>query len=203
MKKFMTHKPLLLVDFDRTLFDTSAFVDWLWQAMEQVYGIDAAKEKERAKEFYIYSASWYDYLFFDHLRAIPQLSSSDLSEFIKRMQALPGTPDFLFPDGREILGRCDEIVTFGNEPYQQFKLGFCPELASIPTRIIQTAKAQYITANYHQSVVLVDDKHLEDELPEWVVFILIDRSEETPVRRHRDNFYSVNSLTELKHIVTV
>lgn len=199
MTSFVSRDARVLVDFDRTLFDTSSFVEWLWEALETVYGVDAEAEKERASEFYIYSGDWYDYQFFTHLEAIPVMREVERETFIRTMLSIE-RPTFLFDDAQAILPRCDEIITFGNRAYQEFKLSFCPEVSDLPVTIIQESKADYVRHHYEGPLVLIDDKHLENELPDWVRFVLIDRTQTEPFMKHRDNFMSVKSLEVLTRL---
>ena len=107
--------------------------------------------------------------------------------------------DFLYKDAHNALSLTDEILTFGNAPYQRLKLSLCSELRNIPVTIIQEAKGPYITAHYTAPVMVIDDKHLEDEVPEWCEFILIDRTQQEPTLRH-DRYISIHSLSELARL---
>ena len=125
-----TPDPVRLFDFDRTLFDTGRFVEWLWGCLAMTYGIDAAVEKQRAKEFYDYDGEWYDYRFFDHIASLPAIAEP-VDDFCQRCRD-NAPEDFLFPDAAGVLGDIDGILTFGNEAYQRFKLSFAPRLKDMP-----------------------------------------------------------------------
>ena len=185
-----------LVDFDRTLFDTASFFDWLWRTLANAHGVDGSVEMSRAKKFYVHSGDWYDYKFFDHIATIPELQSIPRERLIEKLHAAT-RPSFLFKDAAGVIDSCDEIITFGNRDYQELKLGLCPEVSSLPVTIIQESKAQYIVSHFKPPVMLIDDKHLEDELPEWVFFVLIDRQQSEPIVTHRPNFITINALREL------
>lgn len=186
-------KPLLLVDFDRTLFDTGAFVDALWSAIAVLYGVDKDGEIARAKQFYTYQGDWYDYDFFSHIGSIPTVPNDSVVLQNAVHKQLVGW-DFLYPDASTLIDSIDAIVTFGNEPYQRFKLSFCPQLGHIPTHIIQTGKGTFIREQFGlRPAVLVDDKRLEHELPESVQFIHLDRSQKEEIVAH-GTYSSVNSL---------
>ena len=170
-------KPLLLVDFDRTLSDTSAFIDFLWRSLAELYQVDGVAEQARSKEFYTYSGEWYDYDFFTHLAAISSVPE-DVDTVMAAIRSRAEPDRFLYPDAQQLIPDIDAIVTFGNEPYQRFKLSFCPALSELQTHIIQSSKAEFISRQYGaRPTVLVDDKHLENELPASVQFICIDRKQ--------------------------
>lgn len=186
-------KPLLLVDFDRTLFDTSAFVESLWSAIAKRYGVDKTRELARAKQFYEYQGQWYDYDFYRHIGTIAVIPK-DIAAFEAAIHKDLGNDFFLFADALGLIDSIDAIVTFGNEPYQRFKLSFCPQLQPVPTHIIQAGKGDFILQQFGQRpAVLVDDKRLEAELPVSVQFIHIDRSQTEELTVH-EAYTSVNSL---------
>lgn len=186
-------KPLLLVDFDRTLFDTGSFVEALWSAIADQYGVDKERQLARAKQFYEYRGQWYDYDFYRHVSTIPELPQ-DMAAFETTMHTRLRDDVFLFPDAAGLIDAIDAIVTFGNEPYQRFKLSFCPQLRGLTCHIIQTGKGDFIARQFgHQPTVLVDDKRLETELPPSVQFIHLDRSQREALIAH-EAYASVNSL---------
>lgn len=186
-------KPLLLVDFDRTLFDTGAFVEALWSAISELYGVNKAHELTRAKQFYEYQGQWYDYDFYRHLSTIPEIPQNT-SVFEAAIRTRLSGDDFLFPDASGLIDAIDAIVTFGNEPYQRFKLSFCPQLHRVPTYIIQTGKGDFIRQRFgERPAVLVDDKRLETELPPSVQFIHLNRGQAQALVVH-DAYASANSL---------
>lgn len=200
MNSKQTNKPHVLVDFDRTLLDTDLFIDELWRAIATEYGVDPEYEKQRATSFYEFFGDWYDYQFFDHIAAIPEITHTQ-AEFEANIRARLSSKQFLFSDAEPTLNLYDEILTFGNHAYQRFKLSMCPELRDIPVTIIREMKADYVKHHYQAPLVLIDDKRLEDELPEWVDFYLIDRTQEAAVVRHSDSFISISSLRELKGLL--
>lgn len=194
------HKAVQLFDFDRTLFDTARFVDWLWEHIALTYHVDGESEKQQATRFYQYEGEWYDYRFFDHLASISAITDP-VEVFVERCRhAAPD--DFLFADVDEVLDEIDSILTFGNEPYQRFKLSFAPKLARTPSTIIQSDKASYVTQAYHgQPVVLVDDKRLETNLPPSARFIHLDRTQTEPLIAH-ETYTSIASLTSFRRAIS-
>lgn len=191
-----------MVDFDRTLFDTSRFFDKLWSCIAETYAIDLKIERERAKTFYRYTTeNWYDYDFFTHIGSIDAISDDQVT-FTARMHQSLGSIDFLFEDVMSLLPLIDAVVTFGNVPYQQFKLSFCPTLASLSIHIISEDKAKFIEREFgDQQVILVDDKHLEDDVSNTVRFIHLDRGQRLPIEEH-GNYISINSLSSIPELIS-
>jgi hypothetical protein len=166
---------LILCDFDRTLFDTDQFFLEIWQLAGKMYEIDDEWERSQAPDFFTKYGDAYDYRFFEHLKraAGQQLS---IPHFINEARKA-FSDKFLYDDAtNHVITMIDEIVTFGGTEYQTFKLGLCPSLDAIPRRIILEPKGEYITKNYTQPTILVDDKLLEGTLQFPARFIRIDRS---------------------------
>lgn len=192
-------KTTLLLDFDRTLFNTNKFYEAVWRVLAARYGVDPDVEITRAQDFYTYVDDFHDYDFFAHIDALRIGSKAEVSTVLKA--ELMGI-DFLYPDAQDALRLKHRyelsILTFGNEPYQRFKLGFCPELQDVPTRITLMRKGDYIRGhNAGQEVTIVDDKQLVGTLPEHVRFIHLDRQQFEPVLHH-DTHTSISSLSYLE-----
>lgn len=183
----------MLVDFDRTLFDTERFVGVLWKTLGAHYGVDGMKELSRVQDFYYERGTVpLGYDFFSHLAAIKSIKDSETTvEAILRNSLR--SEDFLFEDARSLYDDIDEIVTLGDRKYQTFKLSICPDLVGIRTHIIQESKAGFIKRQYLRPTLLVDDKHHEHELPESCNFILINREQQDEIVNH-GNYHSVRSL---------
>ncbi|MBC7512055.1 hypothetical protein H7142_00125 [Candidatus Saccharibacteria bacterium] len=189
-------RPLLLIDLDRTLFDTDKFIVAIWDFAEVYYGISADKERARASNYYDHYGDMYDYKFFDHLQAVAG-SGYSRSEFIAAAAAkLSG--NFLYDDATiEVIDLIDAIVTFGNRDYQTFKLLLCPQLASIERHFLLEPKGQYIRRIFAQPTLLVDDKHLDGEIHEPCVFVRIDRTS----RIAKSNQGIITSLSQVPALV--
>lgn len=170
----MPEKWLLLVDFDRTLFDTGRFFVDVWQFAASLYDIDAEAERRRAGQFHTMYGDWYDYEFFDHVAAAAGEAFDREAFMAAARRALVG--NYLYDDvTAEIISLIDVILTFGNEPYQSFKLSLCPELAGIEPRITLRRKGEYIRDTFTGPTVLIDDKMIGGEIRPPARFIRIER----------------------------
>jgi hypothetical protein len=195
-------KPLLLLDFDRTLFDTNVFRFTLWSALERLYGVDPEHEIEAARGFYSYNDELYDYNFFAHLSS---LDLGDIEEVKSALhQALTGHR-FLYQDAMSALNLQDKydirILTYGNAAFQLFKISLCPELAAIPVETTLEHKGEYLKTHHEgEAIVLVDDKNLHGELPGNARFIHLDRASERTIATLSGET-TVNSLAYLKEVL--
>lgn len=186
----------LLLDLDRTLFDTMTFADTLWSWLEQAYDIDAT-ERAHMREFFRYVGEMYDYDFFAHMQSL----GMDRQDVTLRAQQELDRAAFVYPDVDAFMDQTAEldraILTFGNEPYQSFKLSFCPQLLELPVHITSGLKSQYIRENWPDgNVVLIDDK-LQTDWPAIAKFIQLDRTQDAAIIEH-DGYMTANSLTHVK-----
>lgn len=113
---------LVIVDYDRTLFDTSRFETALLGVLEDNYELDAGQFKA---EIQAESAGPVGYDLFDHL-AKYNISEANFSAAIESKQT---TQSFLFPDSLAFLEHLSafpevtvHIVTVGAPSYQRLKL---------------------------------------------------------------------------------
>jgi hypothetical protein len=188
----------LLLDLDRTLFDTPLFVQTLWGWIGKTYTIDAVASRENMKSYFSYVGDLYDYDFFSHVTEL----GIDTKDLVSRaLHDLKGE-DFIYNDVETFLENTANhdraILTFGNDSYQRFKLSFCPVLKDIPVHTTQLHKSEYIQDSWSaQPVVLIDDKLLDGTLPDDTHFIQIDRSQGVAVVDH-GTYKSVPLLTDIK-----
>jgi beta-phosphoglucomutase-like phosphatase (HAD superfamily) len=185
----------LLIDLDRTLFDTTLFVQTLWDWIEQTYGISADASRYEMKQYFTYVGEMYNYDFFKHIADLG-IDGNDLAT--RARAELTGS--FAFDDVVEFLRATKDldraILTFGADNYQQFKISLCSELSGIDVHMTQGFKHDYIETHWpDQSTLLIDDRLLEEALPSVTRFILIDRTQKQPVIE-QGNYRSVNSLAQ-------
>lgn len=190
--------PKLLVDLDRTLFDTPTFVQALWEWIGQTYQIDAQAARNDMRAHFSYVEDMYSYDFFAHIAEI----GIDKADLIKRAREHFANTTFLYDDAPDFLTHTAEfdraILTFGEQTHQQFKLMFCPELDDIPIHHTMRPKREYIEEHWPgEPVTLIDDKLLVGKLPETTRFIHVDHEQERPVIKH-DGYISVNSLASIQ-----
>jgi hypothetical protein len=171
----------IVLDFDRTLFDTKLFNEWLADEIAIRSGRSVGEVLKQAEEqFYIYNGDLYYYDIPGQILAVFGNEAAKQLEAIKK-KAL-AHQSFIFSDVQRTLARLQErgkltILTYGNDAAQQFKLSLCPQLAGIPVIIVQTPKGPHLATNFdsNERCVFVDDKDQHGELPDWVEFYHLRR----------------------------
>jgi hypothetical protein len=174
-------KPLLLLDFDSTLFRTLDF----WQDFSEIFSMLKHVPAEQLQGHY------FDYTVgdgllrtvdYDAMLADAKLTKGQVQEAVE--SKLRGK-SYLYDDAKQLVAVLQElskqydvgILTFGQKDFQQLKIEHEPTLNGIPTFITLELKARYIAANFeaHPSGVLVDDKPGQS-LPSGWLEVHIDRT---------------------------
>lgn len=195
-------KPILFVDFDRTLFDTASFTTKLWESVSRRYGLDAEEAKTDGQAYFSYVGKLYDYDFFAHMRKMTGSSDAGIADAVR--EDLVGH-DFRYPDSDEVFtwaadGHDVRILTFGNEPYQRLKLSLTPEFMKLPIMIIREPKAEYLGwAHEAQQGWLVDDKP-DQRLPVGFKEINLNRTSDLPIAQ-QSGYVIVNSLKHVRNVL--
>ncbi|HET6622664.1 MAG TPA: hypothetical protein VFG56_01890, partial [Candidatus Saccharimonadales bacterium] len=108
---------LLLVDFDRTLFDTSKFSETWWRWAAEHYDIDIASELGRMEEYFNYVGQWRSYDFYRHIDELKLDVPTD--QLLKQARDDLAGHDFTYADAKTVFKlkdqRAMELVTFGNQ----------------------------------------------------------------------------------------
>ncbi|HET7630567.1 MAG TPA: hypothetical protein VFK03_04300 [Candidatus Saccharimonadales bacterium] len=194
---------LLLVDFDRTLFDTSRFVEAWWRRAAERYRIDIARELGRMEEYFNYVGQWRSYDFYRHVGELDV--DIPVERLLEQVRHDLVDQDFTYDDAQvvfQLKSRRDiELVTFGNQPYQTYKISFVPQLADWTKHITEVDKADYLRVKFgDRPLILVDDKDLRAELPDNVNFIRLNRSQTEPVIK-RGKTVSISSLNYMEKVL--
>jgi hypothetical protein len=192
---------LLVLDFDRTLFDTVRFMEELYKEMERSFKIPAAQWQEEVKQFQRDVATGQCYDLLAHIRA----HGLAADEVLGRLTEAWPLDHFLFPDSLRLLERLRKtdiiertsILTYGEAKTQLFKVSLAPALAGLPVDITETPeKGKHLVFEYGDaSGLLIDDKCIE-ALPEHFDFIQLVR-EGASARYPRQAKHAIRSLDEL------
>lgn len=194
---------LLLVDFDRTLFDTSRFAEAWWRWAAERYRIDIARELGRMEEYFNYVGQWRSYDFYRH---VAELSlDQPVDQVLEEARLALAAQDFTYPDAGAVFKlrtqRPIELVTFGNQQYQSYKISFVPALADWTKHITEVDKADYLRVKFGSApLILVDDKDLTAELSTNVDFIRLNRRQTESVSR-QGRTTSISSLKFLEEVL--
>ncbi len=166
-----TPTTLVVIDLDRTLFDTARNFNDFMDMLKAVYGnelINKMKEVEATTQHF----DRFAYLQAHHGLRYGQLVA-DFRSFVSRTYG--ENHSYLFPGATKLIAFLQQephthllIITTGSGQSQRFKLGLCPELAGLPHKIIGHNKGAALQAEFDAaSAVSHDGRHFND-------FVFID-----------------------------
>lgn len=172
-------KPTIYLDLDRTLFQTNE-AGQIWKKIEQMHPdvIDAAKEHQRRKRFYVWSDDMYCHDVSAQLRTLG-LNPAQIYDEVAHSELADGRFEYEGCDSLiEYLKRAANpvILTYGTDDYQRFKVSLCPSLYGIAVETILEAKPQWLRAQ-GASGWLVDDKVIGQEIPDGITFIQLSHTQ--------------------------
>lgn len=201
------------LDFDETLFNHHAFAHWADGQLTTALDIEPGSYKGSFDKHHTHLENGlrlYDNR--QHIEEVTNRTWSFISGLIERLWHEDGEPDFCYPDVAEALtGMLEDklplsILTFGNEGYQRFKIGFCPILrgTGIGVHVVDEPKRDYIAREFKPSEhgALVDDKP-DLKLPKNWVHIWVNRQE--PVcepKQIEEGVWHVSDLTQAQRVLT-
>jgi phosphoglycolate phosphatase-like HAD superfamily hydrolase len=193
---------ILLLDLDRTLFDTARFMPAMWQAIAAQYSLNYEHQMALVPHFY---RAMGDYRYYD-LKVHLQDLGMDAEEVIDKVTPVLQKQDFIFPDVSELKEwqkRPDyeiRVLTFGPEWVQSFKLRFAPEIAQLPLDMILEPKNEFIARTYpRQGGLLVDDKR-NPQLPPSFKEVWLNR-DHTMQNAQESGMICINSLNQVKDLL--
>jgi hypothetical protein len=193
-------RPIIFVDFDRTLFQTDALFPLLWDTVGELYpqaDIQTAKN-EVGKWYEIIEGDYKHYLFPQHLLHVTG-ANFDQAEplLLERLSK----HDFTYPDVGVInhwpaKGYDVRILTFGGEPFQKFKLKLTPQFIE-PRDIILEPKGTFLAHHYPDAAgFMVDDKR-NPGMPATIKEVWLNRQGKTA----EDAIITISSLEQLEEFL--
>ena len=168
----LTGQCLVVLDFDRTLFDTAQYYTDFLEMITRQYGTKVAEHLRTAEST---SENFNPLEYLREQGITPETLMSQFDSFAKEQYPsgvsylFPGAPDLIAYLGRRHRTHC-VIITTGTLEYQQFKLRLAPELSEIPIQIISDNKGEILQQQFNRAggvvlghrwysrLVLVDDK---------------------------------------------
>lgn len=206
----------LLVDVDRTIFDTTRFMVSAWQAIGEEFNIDSAKALDDLESYYVYLTEesgvekqqrlrYYD--FGSHIEA---LTGRLRDEVVAAIQGKLAEHDFMYPDTHSVIelvkttpGLELSFVTFEQPWFQMVKrqqiFRVMPELKNYPWHVVQEPKGTYIARVMPGTRGwLVDDK--AEKLPENYKLIWLQRLNAKTITE-TNGITTINSLTAIKEAI--
>jgi hypothetical protein len=177
MKYDLSSYDKVYLDLDRTMFDTDAYVMHCATCLINHLGVDSIEFiSETKKHSIIVDEKTYHYLMFGHCKHYglnPVMAAEFLIDNIEPNM-------FIYPDILEFFASFNakhklEIVTFGSDQEQQFKIDVSPVLDGITAHISMRPKSEVLAEiSKGLRAVIIDDK-LIPNLPKNVDQIHITR----------------------------
>lgn len=199
----------LLLDFDRTLFDTHNFWIDLGALLSERYNLPSNWLKDKYPK-YVLSRHDQQMVSFELLLNQSGIPGEELASSITKMIKKKKS-NYLFSDAVEILEELDnfahdyevEILTFGDKQFQNLKAGPVELIKQIPIKIISEPKAMYIKREFSgYRGALIDDKP-DQQLPlGWIEINLLRSSRPRAVIYEKtNNIYVVSNLLQASQLL--
>jgi hypothetical protein len=194
-------KPLLFVDFDRTLIETDRLIAASWKAIEHLYKVDVTAVLATLEDHYVHVGDLRYYNFDQHIESTLHQPADDVSAAI---YPILQKENFVYDDAEEIFNWQNKyevrILTFGASWYQRFKLGLAPQFKDIPADIMLRPKGEFIAEHCRgRTGWLVDDKYNGGMPPGFTEIHLVRSSSFT--KEMKGDIITINSLRSLKELL--
>lgn len=158
----------LFLDFDETLFDHYAFLNWVDDFLVRNYQIKPAAFKDNIDDYHTpMGENILLYHHAEHIGIVTKRPWSFLSaELEKDLLKLP--TDFCYPEVHQTLRQLVKlpmdirVLTYGDGAYQRFKLNTCSLLHEIrlPVHVVDEPKRDFLAREFRtEQGILVDDKY--------------------------------------------
>ena len=190
---------ILLLDLDRTLFDTQAFIN---RIISDVLPKISGASPERVADLFRQQQAGSGTLLYelDYGSIFTQLGITFL-DFRRAAQELVLADEFVYDDAKSLLTWLQDspysahtnILSFGSKDMQSFKVALSPSLSLLPLHTTLTYKRDYIAKQFHgKQGYLVDDKP-DQQLPAGWHEIHINRK----VREYRAPLHVAKGITQI------
>lgn len=167
----------IFLDFDRTIFDHEAFIDWLDKFFVERFGLAPKAFRDSLRHHHKnLPENLHLYQHAAHFEAVSGRSWSYISGEVERALAKQKL-DFCFDDAhptmKQLITQHQDvrILTYGKGDYQRFKLSTCRFLRNhtLPVHVVREPKRLFLAKEFSKSTgVLVDDKHPLNLPPNWL-----------------------------------
>lgn len=204
------NKVHLFLDFDETIFNHTAFVDWMDNFFVQRFKIGASSFRDSLGQHHEYLPEGLRlYKHSEHVEKVTGRSWSYISgemerEFRKR------NVDFCYPEAhaaiKKLQGHHDDLrlLTYGFGEYQRFKISSCQLLrnSKIVIHVVSEPKTAFLQREFpNESGILVDDKYPLNLPGQWRhIWINRDKSLAKPVVKE-EGVVQISKLSQLESAI--
>lgn len=201
-------KPVILLDFDRTLFDTDAFWQDFAGCLAEVTGLRQSAIANNYEDYCRGQGN--DKLRYVDLDGFISEYGISFENIVSQVDKDFNLQDYLFADAAIAYGLFEShqdnfdfaVLSFGQEKFQNLKISRCNLPKDIPVYITQQAKTDFI--NYYLSDrhgALIDDK-LGQDLPRKWTEVHINRSNKlTGPAKIGKNLYQISNLAQVPELL--
>lgn len=162
----------LAIDFDETLFDYRAYVEWVDGRLSSEYGMPTGNFVGTMDEFHdtVHDNGLARLRMYRHRDHAKHATGQDWPVLIGQIELLlsQSGKHFCYPDSHEFVLSALQagfeqvrLLTYGNDEYQRFKISLCPVMRGLFVDIVDRPKADFLRENYGDPSIqgiLVDDK---------------------------------------------
>jgi hypothetical protein len=177
------NKLKLFLDFDETLFNHYAYLDWADGFLKRFSVAPGSFGKEREAFHIQLGENLRLYKHKEHMEATAGKDWSFISGEIE-LELKHNQHDFCYPEVHEFLKSVVDdpkfevrILTYGNGEYQRYKLKTCRLITqlNIPVHVVDSPKGQFLGQHFGDAKgILIDDKYPLNLPPSWT-HMFIDR----------------------------
>lgn len=200
---------LLFLDFDETLFNHQAMLEWMDEMWQEHYGSEPAIFANTIDQYHTHVSEGHRlYRHREHfeLSGKPwQAVSGHMTQLIQEQKQ-----DFCYPEVHEAVERLAQkhetmaILTFGDVEYQNYKINHCRLLArlKLPVHVVSESKRLFLAREFaKQPGILVDDKYPLN-LPSHWAHVWLNRDSKLKVpKRLNVTMWQISTLTQLPEVV--
>ncbi len=196
----------VFIDFDETLFNHYAYLDWAEQFLKK-FGMSPGAYRKTVDAFHTNMGEKLRlYNHEEHIFSASGKKWSYISGEFERELAR-NNHDFCYEDTHDFLHEIMKspydvrILTYGNGEYQRYKIKTCKTLGGlhIPVHVVTQPKREFLAENFSKSPgVLIDDKYPLN-LPKGWTHFWINRATELnkPKYDKNTNAVAISSLSQV------
>jgi hypothetical protein len=202
----------VFIDFDETLFNHYAYLDWAELFLKK-FGMSPGAYRKTVDSFHTDMGEKLRlYNHEDHILSASGKQWSYISGEFER-ELSKNNHDFCYDDAHAFLHEITKspydvrILTYGNGEYQRYKIKTCKTLEKlhIPVHVVTQPKREFLAENFSEVAgILVDDKYPLNLPKKWTHF-WINRAEQLSAPKHdkKTDTVQISGLNQVSSMLKV